>query len=133
MAKFSVSFKDCVIDNIIDANKQQFKTSDVCKYQNLSIVSFCKKNVDAPNFVKDGDDYIYMVALYQNKDYHELIKDYYLFTDLFFNPNKSLNTQARATAIFKTLYDNDYLKLLENVNEFKEYYKDNVKLKVKKY
>lgn len=64
MAKFSVSFKDCVIDNIIDTNKQQFKTSDVCKYQNLSIVSFCKKNVDAPNFVKDGDDYIYMVGTY---------------------------------------------------------------------
>ena len=78
-------------------------------------------------------DYIYMVALYQNKEYHELIKDYYFFTDLFFNPNKSLNTQARAIAIFKTLYDNDYLKLLEDVSEFKKYYKENVKLKIKKY
>lgn len=78
-------------------------------------------------------DYIYMVALYQNSDYHELIKDYYLFTDLFFNPNKSLNTQARAIAIFKTLYDNECLSLLESVSNFKEYYKGNVKLKYKKY
>lgn len=78
-------------------------------------------------------DYIYMVALYQNKDYHEIIKDYYLFTDLFFNPNKSLNTQARAIAIFKTLHDNNCLKLLESVKGFKEYYKENVKLKIKKY
>lgn len=78
-------------------------------------------------------DYIYMVALYQNKDYHKIIDDYYLFTDLFFNPNKSLNTQARAIAIFKTLYDNDCLKLLESVKGFKEYYKENVKLKIKKY
>lgn len=76
-------------------------------------------------------DYLYMVALYQNQEYHELIKNYYLFTDLFFNPNKSINTQARAIAIFKTLYDNNYLKILKNITEFKNYYKENVKLKVK--
>ena len=67
-------------------------------------------------------DYLYMVALYQNQEYHELIKNYYLFTDLFFNPNKSINTQARAIAIFKTLYDNNYLKILKNISEFKNYY-----------
>lgn len=79
-------------------------------------------------------DYIYMLALYQHKDYHQLIKDYNLFTDIFFNPKKSLNTQARAIAIFKTLYNNDYLDILEDVNRYKEYYKSSVKLKeLKKY
>ena len=66
-----------------------------------------------------------------SKEDYELIKNYYLFTDLFFNPNKSINTQARAIAIFKTLYDNNYLKILKNISEFKNYYKENVKLKVK--
>ena len=103
-------------------------------YKDSSIIGFKFHNTEFENNPYGMYyDYIYMVALYQNKDYHKLIKDYYLFTDLFFNPNKSLNTQARAAAIFKTLYDNNYLQLLKNVNEFKKYYKDNVKLKVKKY
>lgn len=103
-------------------------------YKDNAIVGFKFRNTEFENNPYGMYyDYIYMVALYQNKEYHELIKNYYFFTDLFFNPNKSLNTQARAIAIFKTLYDNDYLKLLEDVSEFKKYYKENVKLKIKKY
>lgn len=103
-------------------------------YKDNHIVGFKLNNTEFENIPYGMYyDYIYMVALYQNKNYHDIIKNYYLFTDLFFNPNKSLNTQARAIAIFKTLYDNDYLKLLEDVSEFKKYYKNNVKLKVKKY
>lgn len=73
-------------------------------------------------------DYIYMLALYQNKEYHELLKPYSLFTDIEFNPYRSLNTQARAVAIFKTLYDNDYINIITDINKYKEYYKKNVTL-----
>ena len=100
-------------------------------YENNHIVSFKFKNTEFENTPYGMYyDYIYMVALFQNKEYHKLINNYYLFTDLFFNPNKSLNTQARAVAIFKSLYDNNYLDILKDVNEFKNYYKENVKLKI---
>lgn len=68
-------------------------------------------------------DYIYMYAFLQNSN---LIKDfiqYDIFSDIEFNPKKSLNTQARACAIFKTLCDNQSLDIIKDQNEFKRYYK----------
>lgn len=68
-------------------------------------------------------DYIYIYAILQNK---ELIKDlvqYDIFSDIEFNPKKSINTQARAAAIFKTLYDNHNLGIVKNQYDFKTYYK----------
>lgn len=68
-------------------------------------------------------DYIYMYAILQNKDLiSELIK-YDIFSDIEFNPNKSINTQARAAAIFKTLYDNHNLDVIKDQYIFKRYYK----------
>lgn len=74
-------------------------------------------------------DYIYILALYQNKEYHEALKPYYFFTDIEFNPNKSINTQARSASIFKTLYDTNNIDIINDIDEFKKYYKENVKLK----
>lgn len=69
-------------------------------------------------------DYIYMLALYTHKEYWEYLENYRYFTDVFFNRERQINTQARAAAIFKTFLGNtDYLGLLENSNDFKEYYK----------
>lgn len=68
-------------------------------------------------------DYIYMYAILQN---HDLIKDftcYDYFSDIEFNPKKSINTQARAAAIFKTLYVNRSLGIIKDQEKFKEYYK----------
>lgn len=68
-------------------------------------------------------DYIYMYAILQN---HNLIKDftcYDYFSDIEFNPKKSINTQARAAAIFKTLYVNRSLGIIKDQEKFKEYYK----------
>ena len=68
-------------------------------------------------------DYIYMYAFLQNKDLiHDFIQ-YDIFSDIEFNPNKSLNTQARAAAIFKTLCDNHSLGIIKNQDDFKRYYK----------
>ena len=40
-----------------------------------------------------------------------------------FNQNKQLNTQARAAAIWNTLYKNNMSDIVESQNRFKEYYK----------
>lgn len=68
-------------------------------------------------------DYIYMYAILQNKDLIKDLVQYNIFSDIEFNPNKSINTQARAAAIFKTLYDNHNLGIIKDQYDFKRYYK----------
>ena len=68
-------------------------------------------------------DYIYMLGLYFHKEYHEELSKYSIFTDIEFNPNKQSNTQARAAAIWNTLYKNNMTNIVENRDEFKKYYK----------
>ena len=68
-------------------------------------------------------DYLYILALYFHKDYWEELNNYDIFTDIEFNPNKQLNTQARAAAIWNTLYRNNMANIVENRDKFKKYYK----------
>lgn len=63
-------------------------------------------------------DWLYINALYLNKDIAEKIMEYDSFTDIEFNPQKSINCQARAVALFVTLGKQglleESLKSLEN-------------------
>lgn len=68
-------------------------------------------------------DYIYMYAILQNKDLINQFVQYDIFSDIEFNPKKSINTQARAAAIFRTLYVNHSLNIIKDQDEFKKYYK----------
>lgn len=99
-------------------------------FENGKIVKFKFGTTEFPNTPYGMYyDYLYMIALYQNKELHEKLKQYNIFTDIKFNPNKSLNTQARAVSIFKTLLSNDMIDIITKRSEFEEYYKRNVKLK----
>lgn len=93
-------------------------------FENGKIISFKYGNTTFPNDPYSMYyDYVYMLGLYQNQNLWEEFSKYSIFTDIEFNPNKQLNTQARAAAIFKTLLENNSLKILENQEEFKTYYK----------
>lgn len=48
-------------------------------------------------------DWIYIWALYHDKELSKKILDYNTFTDIVFNHKKSINCQARAAAIFVSL------------------------------
>lgn len=66
-------------------------------------------------------DWIYMKSLYEKKDYmHEVIK-YDSFTDIEFNPKRSINCQARSAALFVSLYRRN---LLEYALQSPENYKN---------
>ena len=54
-------------------------------------------------------NWIYINALMQHPEYHQQLLKYQAFTDIEFNPKKSLNCQAYATALFCSLYKNDVL------------------------
>lgn len=54
-------------------------------------------------------NWIYINALMQHPEYYQQLLEYQAFTDIEFNPKKSLNCQAYATALFCSLYKNDLL------------------------
>ena len=63
--------------------------------------AFSFEGVDYPIEPQNGFyDWIYIQAIQENKEIGEEIKNYNAFTDIEFNPNKSINCQARAAAIF---------------------------------
>ena len=55
-------------------------------------------------------DWLYVNALYRQKDLAEEILNYDAFTDIEFNPKKSLNCQAKTAAIFVGLSRANLLK-----------------------
>lgn len=55
-------------------------------------------------------DYIYIKALMTNKDLWDEIDMYDAFSDVWFNPEKSLNCQTEAMALFRGLKDSGQLE-----------------------
>lgn len=54
-------------------------------------------------------NWLYVNALFQNKELSRFILQYDAFTDIHFNPNKSINCQAEACSIFLYLAKNSLL------------------------
>jgi hypothetical protein len=49
------------------------------------------------------------------------------FTDIEFNPGKSVNCQARAVAIYKLLQEKKYFDVLININSWVVFHCEHVK------
>ncbi len=75
-------------------------------------------------------DYIYVKSALQTFD-KETLKDglaeYQWFTDIEFNPKKSINTQARSAAILKALLSEGNFEVLDTPESWSEYHKRIVK------
>ena len=54
-------------------------------------------------------DWLYCSALQQNQSQAKALLEYDAFTDIEFNPNKSINCQAASAAIYKSLTDKDLI------------------------
>ena len=68
-------------------------------------------------------DYIYISALYRNKEICKQLLEFDTFTDIEFNPQKSFNCQARSVAIAVSLIKNNLIEqYLSNKTLFKEIY-----------
>ncbi|HCD3539354.1 TPA: hypothetical protein NBN99_005330, partial [Klebsiella pneumoniae] len=64
-------------------------------------------------------DWLYLSALNQNKDLAMNLLNYDGFTDIEFNPAKSINCQARTAALFVSLVKRNMLeKVLSSQSEF---------------
>lgn len=70
-------------------------------------------------------DWLYINALYLNKDIHTKIVSYDGFTDIEFNPEKSINCQARSAAIFVSIYNTmDIKNVLSSKDNFLKIYEN---------
>ena len=66
-------------------------------------------------------DWLYMMALYQKKrDFVKDLEVFQGFSDIAFNPNRSINCQARAAALFVSLSKNGLMD--ERIFQDKDYY-----------
>lgn len=73
-------------------------------------------------------DFIYIAAVKQSLETDEInaISNYNYFTDIEFNPAKSINTQARAAAMIKLILD-EYGRLPDfSKEEFIQYHKEHI-------
>ena len=69
-------------------------------------------------------DWIYINALIQNKDIANQLLKYDAFTDIEFNPKKSLNCQAKSAALFVSLqHSSKFDLILQSKELFIEYLK----------
>ena len=55
-------------------------------------------------------DWLYVTAIYPHREWLERLNAYAGFTDIEFNPNKSINCQARSCALFVALMKNGVLQ-----------------------
>jgi len=62
-------------------------------------------------------DYIYINALMQNEDFSEQLLEYDAFTDIEFNPERSLNCQAYSAALYVSLSERNRLGDVRNDKE----------------
>ena len=65
-------------------------------------------------------DWLYLTTLHEKKDMIQELLGYDIFTDIEFNPKKSYNNQARAVAMYVSLYKKNMLNILKSVEEYKK-------------
>lgn len=69
-------------------------------------------------------DWLYVNALNQNIQYHNELMRYQAFTDIEFNPKKSINCQAYSIAMFVALTKRNLLENIRNPDNFLKFYKE---------
>lgn len=72
-------------------------------------------------------DWLYINALLKNPDLIKLVTDHDGFSDIEFNPERSINCQARSVALFCALFHKDTLEeTMSNREKFLSLYQNNV-------
>ena len=94
-----------------------------------NLKAFQYQNMEFPLIPKTAFyDYIYIAAVKESFTTHELnaISNYNYFTDIEFNPEKSINTQARTVALIRLILDQyGYLPDFSK-EEFIQYHKEHI-------
>ena len=77
---------------------------DARLHESGALVGFNFQDLDFPLYPKTFFyDWIYISALFQNSNLSKQLMIYNAFTDIAFNPKKSINCQARSAAVYVSL------------------------------
>ena len=111
--------------DLLSVTPSEAKTDERLKHSG-AIVKFRLKSEDwETNPLTMFYDYIYLKALSKNESLCEQIMQFDTFTDIEFNPKKSINCQARTVAIFVTLRKHGlFEKYISDKELFKSLYKE---------
>ena len=71
-------------------------------------------------------DYLYFNALIQNYGINLDLNKYDWFTDIEFNPNKSINCQARSVAVYKLIQKMNMFDSIKSKNTWLDFHKNHV-------
>lgn len=143
MSAFFLKYNGILLENVFQSSK---KYEDGGPYRDLLEVSPKEAKRDERHknsgklisFCLDGEewglepktlfyDYIYVKALVESKGKNLDLSEYIWFTDIEFNPNKSINCQARSAAIYKLIQSKDEFAVLNNQQSWAEFHKKYMK------
>ena len=122
LSAFNLKINNYTLENI-------FQSAKVFEHKSGSLKAFRYQNEDFPLIPQTVFyDFIYITAIKQSFTIDEVdaILSYNYFTDIEFNPTKSINTQARAVAMLKLIVDEyGYLPSF-NKEDFIQYHKEHI-------
>lgn len=81
-------------------------------------------------FIPGLFDYVYLHSLTDEQKQYVLQRK--CFTDVFFNPDKACNTQAKSLVVYQLLVYQEKLELLDNLQEFVKWSEKNEKVRIVK-
>lgn len=107
-----IQYKECQYMEAKDAKRYVKEKMDSNK---LTLTSFKFGDKVFSNYPKSlFYDYLYILALSQNKELALEIINYDCFTDIEFNHKKQFVSQARSCALYKYLYENNQIEMFLN-------------------
>ena len=106
--------------DLLEKTSKEAKTDERLRTSG-KIISLNFFNKDYPTEPKTlFYDWLYINVLEKNKDLHKALFQYNCFTDIEFNPAKSINCQAHAVALFISMKKNNIdFEKIKDINYFK--------------
>lgn len=106
--------------DLLEKTSKEAKTDERLRTSG-KIISFNFFNKDYPTEPKTlFYDWLYINVLEKNKDLHKALFQYNCFTDIEFNPAKSINCQAHSVALFISMKKNNIdFEKIKDINYFK--------------
>ena len=143
LSAFSLKYKEDFLENVFQSSKKYERggpyidllkvTPKEAKQDKLhkssgKLTAFCFDNEEWQLEPKTAFyDYIYVTAVLQKYRNNLDLSKYDWFTDIEFNPNRSINCQARAVAIYKLIQSKNLFDVTNKKDVWLEFHKEYMK------
>ena len=142
LSAFELKVGNCYLENIFQSSKKYEYGGPYLDLLNVSpkdakkderhknsgrLISFIQDGIEWPLEPKTAFyDYIYVLAVIEKFGKNLDLSEYSWFTDIEFNPSKSINCQARAITIYKLIQEKSAFDVLKDKDEWIGFHISNV-------